>query len=511
MAKIFVSYRRDDSEIWATKLAESLACEFPSGQVFRDLAAIAPGADFAATLQEALAQSVAVIIVIGPRWLSVTDKTGARRIDQSNDFVRQEVEESLSRANVRVFPVLVAGAHMPTADELPESLKPLARRQAIELTVRHWAHDVDGLVQSLDPLPGLQRSRRRPRLGGALMLIALAIVGVALVFDNAGQRTQPLPLPAGPAAGAVVLRGQDSFPSSLGFSESLQMLASLVASQTSGRVKLDILASGAIVQSSQLAETVAEGAQLDFAWMSPGLLFSKDPAFGLVDSPPFVTAPEAYLLWRGDPSVAPLIDALYAKHGAHAMPCGVIWLADMWGNGPVRNASDLKGLKIVLRPGLRIETFKYAGASPMALPRGELFPALEKGLTGAVQLLDPATGIKGGLHKISKALYFPGRVSVAQGIDLLVNPAKWSGLGATARQAIEQGCASTARQMLESGRAAQTLAVSTAVLEEVEVDEFPADVQATLRAAWSEVAKRLSQERSFDQLNASLRKYRSAE
>ena len=64
VAKIFVSYRRDDSEIWATKLAESLACEFPSGQVFRDLAAIAPGADFAATLQEALAQSVAKLGVL---------------------------------------------------------------------------------------------------------------------------------------------------------------------------------------------------------------------------------------------------------------------------------------------------------------------------------------------------------------------------------------------------------------------------------------------------------------
>jgi hypothetical protein len=159
VSRIFISYRREDSDIWAGRLADELRKHFPVEQVFQDIASIDPGADFPTVLEEALATAAVMLVVIGPRWLSATDKNGRKRLESPADFVHQEVAASLRSPAVRVFPLLVNGAPMPAEEELPDPLKPLARRNAIELTVRHWASDVAQLVQTLKRSPGLAESK----------------------------------------------------------------------------------------------------------------------------------------------------------------------------------------------------------------------------------------------------------------------------------------------------------------------------------------------------------------
>ena len=68
-----------------------------------------------------------MLVIIGPNWLKVKDKSGQPRLDQPDDFVAIEIAAALAR-DIRVIPVLVEGARMPKASELPDSLKPLARR-----------------------------------------------------------------------------------------------------------------------------------------------------------------------------------------------------------------------------------------------------------------------------------------------------------------------------------------------------------------------------------------------
>jgi hypothetical protein len=80
-SRIFISDRRDDSEHAALRLAADLRDEFSPQDVFLDLASIYPGADFVLALQQALADCAAVLVVIGPRWLAVTDAEGRRRLD----------------------------------------------------------------------------------------------------------------------------------------------------------------------------------------------------------------------------------------------------------------------------------------------------------------------------------------------------------------------------------------------------------------------------------------------
>ena len=88
-----------------------------------------------------------LLTLIGNEWLTITDADGQRRLDDPDDFVRLEIEAALTR-NVRVIPILVEGAQMPRADELPDSLAKLVRRQALELSPARFEFDTSRLLSS---------------------------------------------------------------------------------------------------------------------------------------------------------------------------------------------------------------------------------------------------------------------------------------------------------------------------------------------------------------------------
>ena len=146
---IFISYRRDDSEGEAGRLYDDLIRVFKDpGAVFMDVSDIHPGKDFRQAIDDNVAKCSVLLAVIGPGWTTIKDASGARRLDQPNDFVRLEIASALARG-IDVIPVLVHGARMPTADELPEPLKNLAYRNCVELTHTRWNSDVVVLSRSL--------------------------------------------------------------------------------------------------------------------------------------------------------------------------------------------------------------------------------------------------------------------------------------------------------------------------------------------------------------------------
>lgn len=196
-SRIFISYRREDSEQAALHLAEDLRRRFAPQQVFHDIASIDPGADFVDALQAGLDNCAVVIVVIGPGWLSAKDIRGRRRLDLPDDWVRREVVESLSCKDVRVFPVLVGNADMPSADDLPEALRPLARRQAFTFTTRHWAKDVDELVVHLRQVSGLDQAYLAP---GRQKENSSRLAAAAVNAEGGKRSVASLKLPMGIAA-----------------------------------------------------------------------------------------------------------------------------------------------------------------------------------------------------------------------------------------------------------------------------------------------------------------------
>jgi hypothetical protein len=174
---LFISYRREDSAGFAGRLQASLERRFGAEAVFRDVADLRPGEDFPAALRAGIEHAVAILVVIGPRWLSV-EREGHRRLDQPQDQVRREVQMALS-SNKPVIPVLVGGAQMPEAQALPPSLRALARLHAVELGDAGWDEDFNRLAGSLAPLLAAQSGsqRRRRLLQGGFAVAVLAVGG----------------------------------------------------------------------------------------------------------------------------------------------------------------------------------------------------------------------------------------------------------------------------------------------------------------------------------------------
>jgi hypothetical protein len=148
---IFLSYRRQDSFGQAGRLYDRLAAHFGSHQVFMDVDNIDPGEDFIEVIQKSVWASNLLLLVIGPRWASLTSKDGRRRLDDPDDFVRLEVASALER-NIRVIPVLVGGALMPNVRDLPSALHLIARRQAAEVTDPRFHADASRLIDAIEKL-----------------------------------------------------------------------------------------------------------------------------------------------------------------------------------------------------------------------------------------------------------------------------------------------------------------------------------------------------------------------
>ena len=147
--RIFISYRRQDSAYPAGWLYDRLAERFGPEQVFKDVDSIELGDDFVETITNAVGSCDILLALIGQEWLDVAGPDGSRRLDDPDDFVRLEIEAALER-KVLLIPILVEGALMPRGDELPPSIAPLVRRQALELSPNRFRADTDRLLEVIE-------------------------------------------------------------------------------------------------------------------------------------------------------------------------------------------------------------------------------------------------------------------------------------------------------------------------------------------------------------------------
>ena len=152
MPGVFLSYRRSDSQDVAGRIFDRLAERFSRFAVFKDVDSIPLGVHFPAYLEQVLSNSDAILVLIGPTWLTARDETGHARLENPDDFVRMEVETGL-RLKTPTIPVTVSNAAMPAPAALPESLKALAEQNGQAVRPDPDFHrDMDRLIHHLAPL-----------------------------------------------------------------------------------------------------------------------------------------------------------------------------------------------------------------------------------------------------------------------------------------------------------------------------------------------------------------------
>ena len=144
----------------AGRLHDALASTFGRNKLFMDVDNIPVGRDFEDYLKSQVTACDAMLAVIGPNWIDGKNETGQRRLDNPDDFVAIEIGAALAR-NIPVVPVLVDGARMPKANELPDSLKLLARRQAVQVRHTNFSSDAESLVRRLREALGMEAAGAR--------------------------------------------------------------------------------------------------------------------------------------------------------------------------------------------------------------------------------------------------------------------------------------------------------------------------------------------------------------
>ena len=133
MPRIFINYRREDSRADAGRIYDRLKSHFGASNVFMDTDSLEPGVDFVEALRRTVGSCDVFLAVLGNQWLAAKDEQGRTRLSNPDDFVALEIAAALERPGIRVVPILVGGANMPRSRELPDGLRNLTRRQALDL------------------------------------------------------------------------------------------------------------------------------------------------------------------------------------------------------------------------------------------------------------------------------------------------------------------------------------------------------------------------------------------
>lgn len=129
MPKIVISYRRRDSEVFSGRIYDRLTQHYGKHSIFIDIDKIPYGDDFSKFIYRQFKEADVLLVVIGPNWLEIASD-GTSRILKVDDWVRIEIETAL-RQKVRIIPLLINRAQMPSEADLPESLIDLPKTNAL--------------------------------------------------------------------------------------------------------------------------------------------------------------------------------------------------------------------------------------------------------------------------------------------------------------------------------------------------------------------------------------------
>ncbi len=266
--------------------------------------------------------------------------------------------------------------------------------------------------------------------GGATALATLSGCGVGgnnseqpAVSSNAGSAMGEMP--------EVRLKVQAGFPAKDPLFEVAQQIYGYVKELSGGRMSVELLPAGAVVGALDQADAVHQGV-LDGSHAVPAYWYGKNDALSLFGTGPYLGADAntilAWLEYGGG-------QALYTKMYNDVLKLDVVPLAYGgmmmqplgWFRKEVKSADEFKGVKY-RTVGLAIDVFKNMGASVVALPGGEIVPALERGVIDAAEFNNPASDMALGFPDVSKVCMVQSYHQPSEFFEVLLNKRVWDGL-----------------------------------------------------------------------------------
>lgn len=203
--------------------------------------------------------------------------------------------------------------------------------------------------------------------------------------------------------------------------------ASGIEEITGGRLSIELLAVGSVVDYSESQDAVAAGL-IDGHMTDMSYWAGKDPAFSLLGNPVGAwSSPQEMYRFMEFGGGLELANEIMEPYGLHMIGAITPGLEAFVSNKPLDGVDDLKGLKMRAPEGLVQEVFAAAGAAPVNLPFSEVFTSLDKGVIDAADATVFSGNHDAGMHKVALHPVYPGFHSMPT-IEVSMNKAKWDGL-----------------------------------------------------------------------------------
>jgi TRAP-type mannitol/chloroaromatic compound transport system substrate-binding protein len=269
-------------------------------------------------------------------------------------------------------------------------------------------------------------------------------------------------------------------------------LASLIGEMSGGRIEVRVYAAGELVPPLEIFDAVARGT----AEMGHGSAYywkGKSEATQFFSSVPFGLTSQEMNAWIYYGGGLELWTELYARFGLIPAPAGRSGVQmGGWFKKEINSVEDLKGLKMRI-PGLGAEVLARAGGTPVNLPGGEIFTALEHGAIDATEWVGPYNDLAFGLYQAAKYYYYPGWHEPGSLLEVIINKEAFESLPLDLQSIVMNACKVINQDILADYNAHDPVALQTLLAKHgVELRRFPDDVILRLKALSDEVVAEIA-------------------
>ena len=334
--------------------------------------------------------------------------------------------------------------------------------------------------------------KRRTFLGGAAAAGALA--GAPAVIARKTWRWK------------MVTTWPKNFP---GLGTGAEFLARLIREMSDGRIRIRVYGAKELVPAFEAFDAVARGT----AEMGHGASYywkGKSEAAQFFSAVPFGLTAQEMNAWLYHGGGLELWREVYAPFGLIPAAAGNTGVQmGGWFNREIRSLADLKGLKMRI-PGLGGEVLRRAGGTPVNLPGGEIFTALQSGAIDATEWVGPYNDLAFGLHKAARYYYYPGWHEPGTTLECFINRKAFESLPRDLRSIVLNACRVANQDMLAEYTARNNDALEVLVREhKVDLRRFPEPVLERLRELSDEVVAEIAEKDPLSRkVHESFRRFR---
>ncbi|RUM50115.1 MAG: ABC transporter substrate-binding protein [Marinomonas sp.] len=271
-----------------------------------------------------------------------------------------------------------------------------------------------------------------------------------------------------------------------GLGTGAENLANNITEMSGGRLKVKVYAAGELVPPLEVFDAVSRGT----AQMGHGAAYywkGKAPAAQFFTAVPFGMTAQEINSWIYHGGGMKLWEEVYEPFNLKPLTAGNTGVQmGGWFNKEINSLEDFSGLKMRI-PGLGGEVLEKLGGSPINLPGGEIFTALQTGTIDATEWVGPYNDLAFGLYKAAKYYYYPGWHEPGSEMELLVNKTAFEALPKDLQAIVRSASRQATQDMLDEFTALNNDALQTLVNEHnVDLRPFPEDVLKALKVASQE-------------------------